>query len=66
VRLEGLGQLKKKMHFIGTRNRALPACSIVLQSTTLPRAPFKAVNILTGRNLLTLNDVGILSFYSRN
>jgi hypothetical protein len=38
VRLEGLGKLKKKIHLIGTRNRDLPACSIVPQPTTLPRA----------------------------
>jgi hypothetical protein len=38
VRLEGLGQLKK-IHLIGTRTRDLPACSIVPQLTTLPRAP---------------------------
>jgi hypothetical protein len=37
VRLEGLGKLKKK-HLIGTRSRDFPACSIVPQSTTLPRA----------------------------
>jgi hypothetical protein len=39
VRLEGLGQLKKKIHLIGTRTRDLPACSIVPEPTTLPRAP---------------------------
>jgi hypothetical protein len=33
VGLEGLGQLKK-IHFIGTRIRDLPACSIVPQPTT--------------------------------
>jgi hypothetical protein len=38
VRLEGLGQLKK-IHLIGTRTHDLPACSIVPQPTTLPRAP---------------------------
>jgi hypothetical protein len=38
VRLEGLGQLKK-IHLIGIRSRDLPACSIVPQPTTLPRAP---------------------------
>jgi hypothetical protein len=44
VRLEGLGQLKK-IHLIGTRTRDLPLCSIVPQPTTLPRAPWKKVNI---------------------
>jgi hypothetical protein len=42
VRLEGLGQLKKKKcnHPItGNRNRDLPACSIVSQPTTRPCAP---------------------------
>jgi hypothetical protein len=38
VRLEGLGQLKK-IHPIGTRTRDFPACSVVPQPTTLPRAP---------------------------
>jgi hypothetical protein len=36
VRLEGLGQLKTKIHLVGTRNRDLPPCSIVHQPTTLP------------------------------
>jgi hypothetical protein len=39
VRLEGLGQSKKKIHYLGTRTRYLPACTIVPQPTTLPRAP---------------------------
>jgi hypothetical protein len=39
VRLEGLGQLKKYNDFMGSRTRDLPVCSIVPQSTTLPRAP---------------------------
>jgi hypothetical protein len=38
VRLEGLGQLKK-VHLIGNLTRDLPACSIVPEPTTLPRAP---------------------------
>jgi hypothetical protein len=38
VRLEGLGQLKK-IHLIGTRSRDFPACSVVPQQITLPRAP---------------------------
>jgi hypothetical protein len=39
LRLEGLGQLKKKNDFIGTRTCDLPACSIVPQPSTTPRAP---------------------------
>jgi hypothetical protein len=39
-RLEGLDQLKK-IHLIGTWTRDLPACNIVPQPTTLPRAPGK-------------------------
>jgi hypothetical protein len=40
VRLEELGQLKEKSNYlIGNRTREHPACSIVPQSTTLPRAP---------------------------
>jgi hypothetical protein len=38
VRLEGLGQLKKSTSS-GTRTGDLPACIIVPQPTTLPRAP---------------------------
>jgi hypothetical protein len=38
VRLEGLGQLKNSKDLIGTPTRNLPACSIVSQETTLPRA----------------------------
>jgi hypothetical protein len=37
VRLEGLGQLKKKIYLVGTRTRDLPVCSAVPQPTTLPR-----------------------------
>jgi hypothetical protein len=40
VRLEGWHQLKQ-IHLIGTRSRDLLACSIVPQSTTLPRAPLE-------------------------
>jgi hypothetical protein len=39
VRLEGLGQLKKSNDLIGDRTLDLPACSIVPQPTTPPRAP---------------------------
>jgi hypothetical protein len=46
VRLEGLGRLKKKSDdLIGKRTRDLPACSIVPQPTTLPRA-HKVVPVL--------------------
>jgi hypothetical protein len=38
VRLEGLGKLKK-FTLSGTRTGDLPACSVVPQPTTLPRAP---------------------------
>jgi hypothetical protein len=38
VRLEGSGKLKKSTSS-GTRISDLPACSIVPQPTTLPRAP---------------------------
>jgi hypothetical protein len=38
VPLEGLGKLKKSNDLIGTRTRDLPACGIVPQPTTLPRA----------------------------
>jgi hypothetical protein len=39
VRLED-----EKFHLIGTRTRDLPACSIVPQPTTLPRAPCGGVH----------------------
>jgi hypothetical protein len=40
VRLEGLGQLKKKNNYlVGNRTRDIPACRILSQPTTLPRAP---------------------------
>jgi hypothetical protein len=38
MRLEGLGQLKNSNDIIGTRTRDLPACSIVPERNTLPRA----------------------------
>jgi hypothetical protein len=40
VRLEGIGKLKKKKanDLIGNRTPDLPACSIVPQPATLPRA----------------------------
>jgi hypothetical protein len=37
VRPEGLSELKKILHLIGSQIRDLPACSIVPQPTTLPR-----------------------------
>jgi hypothetical protein len=39
VRLKGLVKLKKNHDLIGPRTRDLPACSIVPQPITLPRAP---------------------------
>jgi hypothetical protein len=44
VRLDELGQLKK-IHIIGTRTRDLPACSIVPQPTTVPRAPTSKISV---------------------
>jgi hypothetical protein len=38
VQLEGFGKLKKSTSS-GTRTGNLPACSVVPQPTTLPRAP---------------------------
>jgi hypothetical protein len=45
VRLEDLGQLKI-IHVIGSRTRDLPACSIVPQPSTLPRAPEGMITII--------------------
>jgi hypothetical protein len=50
VRLEGLGQFKK-IHLIGTRTRDLPACSIVPQPTTVPRAPWNFWYSILFKNL---------------
>jgi hypothetical protein len=41
VRLEGLGQLKNPIISSGNRTRDLPACSIIHQLHTLPRAQEK-------------------------
>jgi hypothetical protein len=44
VRLEGLGKLKKKKSTSsGLRTGDIPACSIVPQATTLPRAPWRKI-----------------------
>jgi hypothetical protein len=40
VRPEGLGKVKKCVHLNRSGTRDLPACRIVPQPTTLPRAPF--------------------------
>jgi hypothetical protein len=61
VRLEGLYQLKK-IHIIGTRSRDLPACSIVPQATTPPRAP-KGDPIYS--NVLSLMRCKIYGFSKR-
>jgi hypothetical protein len=45
VRLEGLGKLNNPP-LIGIRTRYLPACSIVLQPTTLRRVPCRLSMIL--------------------
>jgi hypothetical protein len=42
VRLERLGQLKNS-NDIGNPTREIPACSIVLQPTTLLRAPLQYI-----------------------
>jgi hypothetical protein len=41
--LEGLGQLKNPVTS-ESKTRDLPACSIVPQPTTLPRAPVRVLN----------------------
>jgi hypothetical protein len=43
VRLEGLGKMKKSTSS-RTRSGDLPACSIVPQPTTIPRAPLPEVS----------------------
>jgi hypothetical protein len=55
VRLEELGKLKKSTSS-GTLTRDLPACSIVPQPTTLPRAP---------RYVLCLNSINLCSIWGR-
>jgi hypothetical protein len=44
MRLEGLGNLKIFIYFIGPRSCDLPACSIVPQQTTLQCAPRRELN----------------------
>jgi hypothetical protein len=44
MRLEELGQLKSSNNFIENGTRDFPACSIVPQSTTLPRALQRELN----------------------
>jgi hypothetical protein len=39
VRLEGLGKVKNSNYLIGILTGDLPACGVVPQPTTLPRAP---------------------------
>jgi hypothetical protein len=41
IRPEGLGKLKNSNELIGNQTRDLPACSIVPQSSMLPRAPLQ-------------------------
>jgi hypothetical protein len=49
MRLEGLRKLKKSNDLTGNRNGDLPACSIVPQPATLPRAPIMAGSLLKFR-----------------
>jgi hypothetical protein len=57
VRLEGLGKLKK-IHLIGTRSPDLPACSILSQPTTLPRAPILLVEVCKREGNILGNEKG--------
>jgi hypothetical protein len=60
VRPEGLGELKELNDSICTRTRYLPACSIVPQLTTLPRAPEQTTGPKIEReaaNTLTINGL---------
>jgi hypothetical protein len=52
MRLEGLGQLKNPATSLD-RTRDLPACSIVPQSTTLPRVPIILISGLITRELFS-------------
>jgi hypothetical protein len=58
LRLEGLDMLKNSNDLTETRNCDLPACSIVPQPTTLPRAPKYIVFDLT--NFRSLEHTEIL------
>jgi hypothetical protein len=44
---EGLGKLKKVGDLMETRTRNLPACSILSQPTTPPRAPKQDIRIIS-------------------
>jgi hypothetical protein len=60
VRLEGFGKLKKKKYTSpGARTRDLPACSIVPQPTTLPRAPI-IIMIIIIRAIMTATACKLL------
>jgi hypothetical protein len=53
--------IKKSNDLFGNRSRDLPACSIVPQSTTLPRAP--RLRRVQGTNRVYGGNAGIIEIY---
>jgi hypothetical protein len=56
MRLEGLGKLIK-IHLIRTLSRNLPACSIISQLTTLPRALIESEGLLMSSKVTPLDEI---------
>jgi hypothetical protein len=61
VRLEGLGKLKNPPHPV-IRTGDLPACSIVPQPTTLPRAPKDEIVSMLKKAVVAYVNVLSLTF----
>jgi hypothetical protein len=49
--------IEKFNDFIGSGTRDLPACSIVLQPTTLPRAPLEQLHLLIYKLVLKFHQI---------
>jgi hypothetical protein len=57
VQLEGSGQLKKFSDLIENKTHCFPACSIVPQPTTLPRAPYLKHNTNNNYDQISSNVI---------
>jgi hypothetical protein len=70
VRPVGLSKLKQSNGLTGTRSGFLPACNIVLQPSTLPRAPIFHIDVLFpcignadgSRSTIVLNIISGINF----
>jgi hypothetical protein len=56
VRPEGLGKLKKSIHFIGFRAPTLPDCSIVRQPLRYRMSPETRLYVIQNAPLLHVSD----------